>query len=88
MVEAGHIVRAQFPHEPKRAVDASCEPGLFEHGSVSYTHLDVYKRQSLDRSLLRLTALELDDYVTLADITSIFSSFEIMEDVYKRQGTN
>ena len=36
-------------------------------------------RQSLDRSLLRLTALELDDYVTLADITSIFSSFEIMQ---------
>ena len=36
-------------------------------------------RTSLDRSLLRLTALELDDYVTLADITSIFSSFEIME---------
>ncbi len=29
-------------------------------------------RQSLDRSLLRLTALELDDYVTLADIT-VFS---------------
>ena len=36
-------------------------------------------RQSLDRSLLRLTALELDDYVTLADITGIFSSFEIMQ---------
>lgn len=36
-------------------------------------------RASLDRSLLRLTALELDDYVTLADITSIFSSFEIMQ---------
>lgn len=36
-------------------------------------------RQSLDRSLLRLTALELDDYVTLADITGIFSSFEILQ---------
>ena len=36
-------------------------------------------RSSLDRSLLRLTALELDDYVTLADITSIFSSFEILQ---------
>ncbi len=36
-------------------------------------------RTTLDRSLLRLTALELDDYVTLADITDIFSSFEIME---------
>ena len=36
-------------------------------------------RTSLDRSLLRLTALELDDYVTLADITGIFSSFEIMQ---------
>ena len=36
-------------------------------------------RTSLDRALLRLTALELDDYVTLADITGIFSSFEIMQ---------
>ena len=36
-------------------------------------------RTSLDRALLRLTALELDDYVTLADITSIFSNFEIMQ---------
>ncbi|MDO4595619.1 MAG: DNA integrity scanning diadenylate cyclase DisA [Coriobacteriaceae bacterium] len=36
-------------------------------------------RASLDRSLLRLTALELDDYVTLADVTDIFSSFEIMQ---------
>lgn len=36
-------------------------------------------RSSLDRALLRLTALELDDYVTLADITGIFSSFEILE---------
>ena len=36
-------------------------------------------RSSLDRSLLRLTALELDDYVTLADITGIFSSFEILQ---------
>lgn len=35
-------------------------------------------RGSLDRSLLRLTALELDDYVTLADITEIFSSFELL----------
>ena len=36
-------------------------------------------RSTLDRSLVRLTALELDDYVTLADITDIFSSFEIMQ---------
>lgn len=36
-------------------------------------------RSTLDRSLLRLTALELDDYVTLADITDIISSFEIMQ---------
>ncbi len=36
-------------------------------------------RTQLDRNLLRLTALELDDYVTLADITGIFSSFEIMQ---------
>ena len=36
-------------------------------------------RTSLDRALLRLTTLELDNYVTLADITKIFSSFEILE---------
>ena len=36
-------------------------------------------RQSLDRALLRLTTLEIDNYVTLADITNIFSSFEILE---------
>ena len=36
-------------------------------------------RSQLDRSLIRLTALELDDYVTLADITNIFSSFEILQ---------
>ena len=36
-------------------------------------------RNQLDRSLIRLTALELDDYVTLADITDIFSSFEILQ---------
>ena len=36
-------------------------------------------RNQLDRSLVRLTALELDDYVTLADITNIFSSFEILQ---------
>ena len=36
-------------------------------------------RASLDKSLVRLTALVLDDYVTLADITDIFSSFEIMQ---------
>ena len=36
-------------------------------------------RSTLDRSLLRLTALELADYVTLADITDIISSFEIMQ---------
>ena len=36
-------------------------------------------RTQLDRALLRLTALELDDYVTLADITDIFSSFEILQ---------
>ena len=36
-------------------------------------------RTALDRALLRLTALELDNYVTLADITGIFSSFEILQ---------
>lgn len=36
-------------------------------------------RSTLDRSLLRLTTLEFDDYVTLADITDIFSSFEILQ---------
>ena len=41
-------------------------------------------RQSLDRSLLRLTALELDDYVTLADITGIFSSMDTEYDLMIR----
>ena len=36
-------------------------------------------RTQLDRKLLHLTGLELDDYVTLADITDIFSSFEILQ---------
>jgi diadenylate cyclase len=35
-------------------------------------------RQSLDRNLLRLTSLELDNYVTLGDITTIFSYFEVL----------
>lgn len=35
-------------------------------------------RQSLDRNLLRLTTLELDNYVTLADISKIFSYFEVL----------
>lgn len=36
-------------------------------------------RNSLDRSLLRLSTLELDGCVTLGDITRIFSNFEILE---------
>ena len=36
-------------------------------------------RTQLDRALVRLTALELDDYVTLADITDIISGFEILQ---------
>ena len=35
-------------------------------------------RQSLDRSLLRLTSLELDNYVTLGDVTNIFYLFETL----------
>jgi diadenylate cyclase len=35
-------------------------------------------RQALDRTLLRLTSLELDNYVTLGDITTIFSYFEVL----------
>ena len=35
-------------------------------------------RQSLDRNLLRLTTLELDNYVTLADISKIFFYFEVL----------
>ena len=42
---------------------AVCELGTWigEHGHtpVSYTHLDVYKRQRLQRGLLRRTGLEL-----------------------------
>ena len=35
-------------------------------------------RQSLDRSLLRLTSLELDNYVTLGDVTQILNYFETL----------
>lgn len=35
-------------------------------------------RQSIDASLHRLTSLELDDLVTLGDITQIFSLFELL----------
>ncbi len=35
-------------------------------------------RQALDRNLLRLTSLELDNYVTLADVARIFASFEVL----------
>ena len=35
-------------------------------------------RQQLDRSLLRLTSLELDNYVTLGDVTNIFYLFETL----------
>ncbi len=35
-------------------------------------------RQSLDRALLRLTTLELDNYVTLADVTTILNYFETL----------
>ncbi|MGN0055269.1 MAG: DNA integrity scanning diadenylate cyclase DisA [Atopobiaceae bacterium] len=38
-------------------------------------------RQQLDRRLLRLTTLELDNYVTLGDITEIFYLFEVMMSV-------
>lgn len=45
-------------------------------------------RQSLDRSLLRLTSLELDNFVTLDDITKIFNQFELLvttnEDLSRR----
>jgi len=35
-------------------------------------------RQSLDRALLRLTSLELDNYVTLRDVADIFYLFEVL----------
>ena len=35
-------------------------------------------RQSLDRGLLRLTTLELDNYVTLGDVTGILNYFETL----------
>ncbi len=35
-------------------------------------------RQQLDRSLLRLTSLELDNYVTLGDVTGILYLFEVL----------
>ena len=36
-------------------------------------------RNQLDRSLLRLTSLELDNCVTLGDITSVFYLFEVLQ---------
>ncbi|MCH3942803.1 MAG: DNA integrity scanning diadenylate cyclase DisA [Atopobiaceae bacterium] len=35
-------------------------------------------RQAIDRSLLRLTSLELDNYVTLGDIATILTNFEVL----------
>lgn len=35
-------------------------------------------RQSLDRGLLRLSSLELDNYVTLSDITYLYNQFELL----------
>ncbi len=35
-------------------------------------------RQQLDRALLRLTALELDNYVTPSDVAGIFYLFEVL----------
>ena len=35
-------------------------------------------RQTLDRQLVRLSSLELDGFVTLADVTNTFSNFEIL----------
>ena len=35
-------------------------------------------RNQLDRALLRLTTLELDNYVTVADVTEIFYLFEVL----------
>lgn len=35
-------------------------------------------RQSLDRGLLRLTSLELDNYVTLGDVTKLYNQFELL----------
>ncbi len=35
-------------------------------------------RQALDRNLLRLSTLELDNYVTLADVSNIFSYLEVL----------
>lgn len=35
-------------------------------------------RQALDHALLRLTTLELDNYVTLADVTTILNYFETL----------
>lgn len=40
-------------------------------------------RQALDRNLLSLTSLELDNYVTLADVARIFSYFEVLMTAYE-----
>ena len=53
---------------------------LANYGAVSYTHLDVYKRQNYDRSISRTTDLIMEIYARLAATVSYTHL-----DVYKRQ---
>ena len=72
------ILRANFHLNPGKSYEIQPVTTIMSSVNQLVATLQT-TRQSLDRSLLRLTALELDDYVTLADITGIFSSFEIMQ---------
>ena len=62
-------------------------------GSVSYTHLDVYKRQYLDWAVraFRLSASPVVDstqihtHMCYSDFNLIIEAVAALEDVYKRQ---
>ena len=59
------------------------------HGNwaVSYTHLDVYKRQVLggSRELLRPLYHKFHDWILEYDLERIDELFKAKKDVYKRQ---
>ena len=62
--------------QQERRVEFNCE-GIRFHDPVSYTHLDVYKRQVIDQHVFRSPALIVaDDHQTLILIPDV--------DVYKR----
>ena len=60
-----------------RSFQLKSVPQLMASASQLITTLQT-TRQSLDRALLRLSTLELDNYVTLADVTTILNYFETL----------